>query len=84
MTNNSGLFFQMTNKFGFSVFFPINNGTIVLAVVIIITIIIKITITNNKYMTSSLKAQRKVWAILQGASFLGVKFTRKILAWYDK
>ena len=60
MTNNSGLFFQMTNKFGFSVFFPINNGTIVLAVVIIITIIIKITITNNKYMTSSLKAQRKV------------------------
>ena len=32
----------------------------------------------------SLKAQWQIWDILQGASSLGVKFTRKILAWYDK
>ena len=61
MTNISGLFFQMTNKGGFSVFFLINSGTIVVAVVIITTIIIiTITITNNKYMRSSLKAQRQI------------------------
>ena len=35
MTNISGLFFQITKKCGFSVFFPINSGTIVVAVVII-------------------------------------------------
>ena len=39
--------------FGFSVFFPVNSETIVVAVEIIITIII---ITNNKYMRSSLRA----------------------------
>ena len=31
----------------------------------------------------SLKAQRQIWDILQGVSSLGVKFTRKNLAWYD-
>ena len=31
-----------------------------------------------------LKAQRQMWQILQGASSWGVKFTRKVLAWYDK
>ena len=30
-------------------------------------------------MRSSLKAQQQILDILQGASFLGVKFTRKIL-----
>ena len=40
---------------GFSVSFPINSGTIEVAVVIMITIII-ITITNNKYIRSSLSA----------------------------
>ena len=30
------------------------------------------------------KVQQQVWDILQGASSLGVKFTRNILAWYDK
>ena len=30
-----------------------------------------------------LKAQRQIWGILQGASSLGVKFTRKILGLYD-
>ena len=39
---------------GFSVFFPVNSETIVVAVEIIITIII--IITNNKYMRSSLRA----------------------------
>ena len=42
---------------GFSVFFPINSETTAIAVVIIMAIlIITITITNNKYMTSFLKA----------------------------
>ena len=31
-----------------------------------------------------LKEQWQILDILQGASSLGVKFTRKILAWYDK
>ena len=31
-----------------------------------------------------LKAQWQKWDICQGVSSLGVKFTRKILAWYDK
>ena len=31
-----------------------------------------------------LKAQLQIWDILQGVGSLGVKFTRKILAWYDK
>ena len=30
------------------------------------------------------KAQRRIWGILQGVSSLGVNFTRKMLAWYDK
>ena len=33
---------------------------------------------------SFLKVQRQKWDILQGASSLGVKFKRKILALYDK
>ena len=33
---------------------------------------------------SFLKAQWQKWDILQGASSLGVKFQRKVLAWYDK
>ena len=32
----------------------------------------------------SLKAQGQIWDILQGASSLGVKFPRNILAWYDE
>ena len=48
MTNISGLFFQMTKKCAFSVFFPINSGTIVVAAVIMIPVImIIITIINN-------------------------------------
>ena len=35
MTNISGLLFEMTKKCGFSVFFPINSGTIVAVVIII-------------------------------------------------
>ena len=31
-----------------------------------------------------LKAQWRMWDILQGASSLGVKFKRKISAWYDE
>ena len=31
-----------------------------------------------------LKAQWQIGDILQGAGSLGVKFARKILAWYDK
>ena len=33
--------------------------------------------------TLMLKAQWQLWDILQGANSVGVKFTRKILAWYD-
>ena len=36
-----------------------------------------------KYSMTTLKAQQ-IWDILQGASSLGVKFTRKILSWYGK
>ena len=36
-----------------------------------------------KYSMTTLKVQQ-IWDILQGVSSLGVKFTRKILAWYDK
>ena len=32
----------------------------------------------------NLKAQWQIWDILQGASSLGVKFKRKILAWYNE
>ena len=34
--------------------------------------------------TSTLKLQRQIWDILHGVSSIGILFTRKILAWYDK
>ena len=41
-------------------------------------------ITSESTVTGNiLKAQWQIWDTLQGASSLGVKFTRKILAWYD-
>ena len=39
---------------------------------------------TKTYVNLYLKAQRQMWDILQGGSSLGVKFTRKVLAWYDK
>ena len=39
---------------------------------------------EKKITIALLEAQRQIWDIFQGKSFLGVKFTRKILAWYGK
>ena len=46
--------------------------------------ITNITAVETVLSVFFLKAQWQIWDILQGASSLGVKFTRKILAWYDK
>ena len=39
---------------------------------------------KEKLIITALKAQWQIWYILWGVSYLGVLFTRKILAWYDK
>ena len=54
-------------------------------------IILKLSLTELKILgltdandIMKLKAQWRMWDIMQGASSLGVKFKRKISAWYDE
>ena len=47
-----------------------------------------VTASSNKFnkitINFALKAQRQICDILQGVRSLGVSFTRRFLAWYDK
>ena len=47
-------------------------------------IIANLTQIPIKFHFLSFKVQRQLWDILQGVSSLGVKFTTKILDWFDK
>ena len=44
----------------------------------------KYAMKHHETFWSCLKVQRQIWDISQGVSSLTVRFTRKILAWYDK